>query len=275
MKSKIGAAALFSALLLAGPPAGGQSIVSTGESFVDASLLIGDEGADGVRDAGLELVIRDGWKTYWRSPGEAGVPPEFDWSRSRNLAAVEVAWPAPEVFDSFGFRTLGYSGTVVLPLHLVPQDPTRPIELELDATLGVCRDICVFEETTLAARIAPGEAGPAAGRIDAAEAEVPPDGAAAGVTRASCRVSGAGADRSFTAEVEFDRPLGDPQVALEGPEDAWFQKTTAEHDGTRLAIVSTLSLVDETAWIDRSALRITVLDGDRAADIRGCSAAPG
>lgn len=275
MKSKIGAIVLCPVLALAGLPAGGQSIVSTGQSFVDPSLLIGSEEPDGMREAGLQLVIREGWKTYWRSPGEAGIPPDFDWSRSDNLAAAEVGWPAPEVFDSFGFRTLGYSGSVVLPLRLIPQDPSRPIDLALDMTLGVCRDVCVFEETGLTAEIIPGVPGAAAARIDAAEAAIPLAGRDAGVTSASCKVSGAGEDRSFTATVEFDRPLRDPQVALEGQDDAWFQKTTSTHEGNRLDIASTLSLLSESAWIDRSALRITVLDGDLAADIRGCSASAG
>src|SRR5438552_1656004 len=48
---------------------------------------------------GLQFELRPGWKTYWRSPGDAGFPPRGDWSRSSNVADVSVAWPAPERFE--------------------------------------------------------------------------------------------------------------------------------------------------------------------------------
>lgn len=260
------------ALLIAapGPRAGAQAVVSTGQSFVEPSFLIGAlEG--GVRQAGLALDVEPGWKTYWRSPGEAGVPPSFDWSRSANLERVEIGWPLPEVFDSFGLRTVGYSGEVVLPLSLVPHDPAQPIELRLDVTLGVCRDICVFEETGIEATVPPSGRGPDAARIAAAKARITPAGSEAGVTQAVCRVAGTGEDRDFSASVEFDQPLDDPHVALEGPAESWFHNTTTRHQGNRMEIASTLSLPSDSAWVDRSALRITVLDEALAADIQGCA----
>lgn len=269
MKSRILASLL---LIAAALPAGSQSIVATGPSFVESRLLVGARAPDGAREAGIALEIADGWKTYWRNPGEAGVPPAFDWSGSTNLAAVEIGWPVPQVFDSFGFRTIGYSGAVVLPLRLVPEDAARPIGLDLDMELGVCRDICVFEQAELAARIAPADPGAGAAEVAAAQARVMPGGAEAGVVAATCRVSGAGEDRAFAATVEFDRPVATPHVALEGPEESWFHATRTEADGNRLEIASTLSLPGPDTWIDRSALRITVLGDGLAADIRGCTA---
>ena len=67
-----------------------QAVVSTGESFVHVTLLPGRAEAEGARMAGLVLDVTPEWKTYWRNPGAAGIPPQFDWSRSRNLGAVEV-----------------------------------------------------------------------------------------------------------------------------------------------------------------------------------------
>ena len=86
-----------------------QSVVSTGQSFVSGRIIPGSRQDDGSRLAGLRLTLARGWKTYWRSPGEAGVPPSFDWSRSENVAGVEVLWPRPKFFDSFGLTTIGYA----------------------------------------------------------------------------------------------------------------------------------------------------------------------
>lgn len=240
-------------------------------SYIDTGLLIGARQVDGTRAAGLRLTVADGWKTYWRSPGEAGIPPRFDWSRSTNLASAEVAWPRPELFDSFGYLTIGYQGETVLPLRLVPEDPARPIGLMLDVELGVCREICVFEQATIEAEIAPDDDGPGAAAVAAAEARVTPLAADAGVTAVSCTIAGGGADRAFTAVVEFDAPPGEAHVALEGPGESWFHETETVQDGNRIEVASTLSLPEEGAWIDRSDVRLTVLAEHVAADIVGCA----
>jgi len=253
-----------------------QSIVSGGQSFMKARLVPGRTEADGARVAALVLDLAPGWKTYWRNPGAAGIPPSFDWSHSANLASAEVMWPAPHLFESFGLTTIGYKEGVVFPVRLVPKDPGAPIELALNLAVGVCRDICVLEETALKARVY--GAGDAAGAALVAEAEraVPRPAAELGLTGATCRISGAGKKRRFDAELSFTATLRAPVVLLEGPEFAWFgpAETTERPDG-RLDITAPLSLLDETIWVNRADVRMTVLAGDFAADVRGCSAPAG
>src|SRR4030081_1987690 len=48
---------------------------------------------------GIAFELQPGWKTYWRTPGDSGVPPRFDFSKSENIEAVTVLWPAPPKFD--------------------------------------------------------------------------------------------------------------------------------------------------------------------------------
>ena len=100
--------------------------------------------------AGVELQMPEGWKTYWRNPGDAGgVPPSFDWSRSENLAEAEVLYPAPKRFsDRFG-DTVGYKDMVVFPVRLTAKDPAKPIGLRLALDYGVCKDICIPAEAAL------------------------------------------------------------------------------------------------------------------------------
>jgi DsbC/DsbD-like thiol-disulfide interchange protein len=98
--------------------------------------------------AGLEIKLGVGWKTYWRYPGDSGVPPVFDFGGSENVSSVTVLWPAPQRFpDGSGGHAIGYAGHVVLPLHVVPQADGKPVRLRLKLAYGVCEKLCVPVET--------------------------------------------------------------------------------------------------------------------------------
>jgi DsbC/DsbD-like thiol-disulfide interchange protein len=107
------------------------------------------EAAGGVRVAGLEVELSDGWKTYWRMPGDAGVPPGFDWAGSSNAAAIKVLYPAPKRFPEAGGEVIGYKHAVLFPIEVTPQDPSRPVALKLALEIAVCREICVPATATL------------------------------------------------------------------------------------------------------------------------------
>lgn len=267
-----GAAVLAAGLCAANAAA--QAVVSTGQSFVEAELVAGAPAVGGGRVAGIRLSLADGWKTYWRSPGEAGVPPSFDWSGSRNLASAEVLWPRPELFESFGLQSVGYSHGVTLPVRLVAENPARPIELRLKASLGVCRELCVLEEFELAERIDPREAEGAAQVARALDA-LPDDAEDSGLKAASCRIIGAGPERRLEATLSFARTLSRPVVLVEGPGTVWIGATETRADGGELTVSADVEMPDPSAWIDRGDLRLTVLDGAFAADIRGCAAPRG
>lgn len=101
--------------------------------------------------AGVEIDIASDWKTYWRTPGDAGgVPPVLDWAGSENLARAEVLFPAPKVMTDRAGNTIGYKGPVVLPVLIEAADPSRPVKLALKLEYGVCRDICIPAEASLA-----------------------------------------------------------------------------------------------------------------------------
>jgi DsbC/DsbD-like thiol-disulfide interchange protein len=93
--------------------------------------------------AGIEITLGDGWKTYWRMPGEAGVPPVFNWSGSTNVSAAEVLYPAPIRLVEPVAETVGYKRAVVFPVTVTPRDPGKPVDLKLELEFGICRDICV------------------------------------------------------------------------------------------------------------------------------------
>ena len=191
----------------------------------------------------------------------------FDWSGSDNVAEVAVEWPRPAFFESFGITTVGYEGAVVLPLIVDAPCGRCAVQLEGRITLGVCREMCVFEETEVSAAIPP-EVVSGAAAVEAALAEVPAAGALQGLEAVACRLTGAGAERQFAAELVFDRTLEDAVVLLEGPESAWFYGTETRADGPVLAVEAEVSLTG--GWLARDAIRMTVLAEDFAADVQGC-----
>ncbi|HEU0151186.1 MAG TPA: protein-disulfide reductase DsbD domain-containing protein [Bradyrhizobium sp.] len=93
---------------------------------------------------GVALQLQPGWKTYWRSPGDSGVPPRFDFSKSENVEAVTILWPAPTKFDDgAGGHSLGYHDQTVLPLRIVTKNADKPVTLRAEISYAVCEKICI------------------------------------------------------------------------------------------------------------------------------------
>lgn len=122
----------------------------------EARLIAGNEREQQGRKvllAGIHLKLDKEWKTYWRSPGDAGLPPSFNWSQSRNLKSARVLWPAPQRFaDPYG-SSIGYIDEVILPILIEPEDASKPVELAVNFEYAVCKDICVPADAKLAMKI--------------------------------------------------------------------------------------------------------------------------
>jgi len=98
---------------------------------------------------GIAFQLQPGWKTYWRTPGDSGVPPRFDFSKSENIEAVTVLWPAPMKFDDgAGGYSLGYNNQVVLPLRIVAKNADKPVTLRADINYAVCEKLCIPVEAS-------------------------------------------------------------------------------------------------------------------------------
>ncbi|MDI4232659.1 protein-disulfide reductase DsbD family protein [Bradyrhizobium sp. Arg237L] len=99
---------------------------------------------------GIAIQLEPGWKTYWRTPGDSGVPPRFDFSKSENVDAVTVLWPAPMKFDDgAGGTSLGYKHQVVLPLRIVAKSADKPLMLRANINYAVCEKLCIPVETSV------------------------------------------------------------------------------------------------------------------------------
>jgi DsbC/DsbD-like thiol-disulfide interchange protein len=109
-----------------------------------AVRLIAGSRSGGVLLGGIAFQLQPGWKTYWRTPGDSGVPPRFDFSKSDNVEAVTVLWPAPMKFDDgAGGQSLGYKLQVVLPLRIVAKSADKPVTLRAAINYAVCDKLCI------------------------------------------------------------------------------------------------------------------------------------
>lgn len=98
---------------------------------------------------GIAIQLQPGWHTYWRNPGDSGVPPRIDFSKSENIEAVTILWPAPTRFaDGAGGTSLGYQKQVVLPLRIVAKNADRPVTLRAEINYAVCEKLCIPVEAS-------------------------------------------------------------------------------------------------------------------------------
>jgi DsbC/DsbD-like thiol-disulfide interchange protein len=109
-----------------------------------AMRLLAGSRSGAVLLGGVAIQLEPGWKTYWRTPGDSGVPPRFDFSKSDNVEAVTVLWPAPMKFDDgAGGTALGYKQQVVLPLRIVAKNADKPVTLRAHVNYAVCDKLCI------------------------------------------------------------------------------------------------------------------------------------
>jgi DsbC/DsbD-like thiol-disulfide interchange protein len=99
--------------------------------------------------AGVQIRLDPGWKTYWRMPGDSGVPPSFDWSGSKNLKSAEVHYPAPHRFTDASGTAIGYEDEVVFPVIVTPERAGEPVELKLSIDYGLCKTLCIPNQADL------------------------------------------------------------------------------------------------------------------------------
>jgi DsbC/DsbD-like thiol-disulfide interchange protein len=108
-------------------------------------LIRGSGAKPGEYRAGIVLQLKPGFKTYWRHPGDSGVPPIFRFDGSQNLSEAIVHFPAPRRFDDgAGGFSFGYTGSeIILPVTVVARNPKQAVALRLEADYAVCEKLCV------------------------------------------------------------------------------------------------------------------------------------
>ncbi|WP_208351681.1 protein-disulfide reductase DsbD domain-containing protein [Pseudaestuariivita rosea] len=244
------------------------------DDVIKADVLSGWRTAEGTHMAGLRLTMAPGWKTYWRAPGDAGIPPTFSWRGSRNLRAVDVLWPVPQVHDQDGFRTFGYSDVVVIPIKLTP-DRQNNIRLRGSVDLGVCKDVCI--PATLKFRASLPNDGQKDPEVFAALLDLPLTAKEADVRDVTCRIAPTADGLELMTQIRMPYVGNDPgeeiAVVEANNSDIWISEASTDRKGDMLTVkVEMQSDSGGPIMLDRSTLRFTVIRRTASVDIHGCKA---
>ncbi|QPC42127.1 hypothetical protein HW532_05070 [Kaustia mangrovi] len=257
-----------------------SALSQPGAALSHSTVRLVDGGArDGMLRAGVDIRLAPGWKTYWRVPGDSGVPPVFDWSGSQNVAEAAVRWPAPVRFsDAFG-ENIGYKDRVVFPVEVMPADPAKPVRLDLTLDYAVCREVCVPARAELSADLGEGWTNPQARALVESYAETVPKpagevpGLEIGAVRAVTDASG-GKGVALEIEIESDTPSVPADILVEGDGTVYFGvprrlDSGAGESGSALRYLVPVDGATDAVALAGQPLRITVLQGGkRLADSR-------
>lgn len=227
--------------------------------------------AAGAARFGLHVRLEPGWKFYWRTPGDAGLAPDFDWSASANLAAAEVRWPRPGRWTIEGLATFGYENEVVLPIDILPDNAARGLTATLRLAYGICREVCIPLEHEFSLTLPPGKSRPSPQEpLVAQYAALIPDAAEAvglGVERVAVVAGAVGRELEIRAQAA--RPFdGAPGLILEGPEGMVFGAARATLADDRVEVTWRVPVRDQAGrtMLSGLPLTLTILDGGRAVE---------
>lgn len=244
----------------------------TYDDMARVEVLPGWRMDDGSHMAGLRITLKPGWKTYWRAPGDAGIPPHFDFSGSGNIASVAPHWPVPEVFDQNGQRSIGYFDSVVFPLKITAKDANVPLRMTGQIDIGVCEEICIPVTLSFDNLL------PAEGARDTAivaaliNRPLTPDEATLGPV--TCTISPISDGLRLVASLATMAADPSEIVIVEtGDPNVWVSEADVTHDnGTLRASVDMVHMNRAAFALDRSGVRVTLLGPSRAVEFVGCDA---
>lgn len=256
-------------LCLSAPLAQGANLP---DNLVQAELLPGWKTPSGSYMAALHVKLAPGWKTYWRSPGEAGIAPVFDWTGSQNIGAVTFHWPRPQVFDLNGFRTLGFHNELVLPIEIRPTDSGAPVTVEARVDMGVCENICV--PVTVAVTVRLSGKGSDTPLIQKALRDAPTKGSEIGIARPECRVDPNRDGLRLTTEIDLKGSAqGDFAVIELADSSVWASQVKTTISSGHLQQVTDLVPASAKPFtLNRSAVVTTIFTGKGdVIELKGCS----
>jgi suppressor for copper-sensitivity B len=249
--------------IAATPPSVATTLHSNwvGDPAIGEARLISSVSATGdlqMLPLALEFRLAPGWKIYWRTPGEAGLPPTIDLLADGDAVISQIKWPVPKRFNAFGFDNFGYDSAVILPLQASGHRPGSSVQLRGQIEALVCADICVPLSGSVALTMPAGPASPTAdARVIAQATALVPRQAGDNTLFAVERVWQAAA----ALHMQFAAPLAIDDIFIEGVAGVAFKKPRM--NGTDAVIAIETSTPLDLVGRDITA---TIIAGDQFAE---------
>ena len=253
-------------LFLAQPALAADASPWDGDQRAAVRLIAGAPRA-AIHRAGIEIRLAPGWKTYWRYPGDSGVPPRFDLSGSRNVKSVTVRYPAPQRLKDESGTSIGYKHDVVFPLDVIPQDAKQPVVLSLKADYAICEKICIPAEGKAELTLS-GKPGTQDDKLRKSEVLVPKPAALGGDGALGIRTARRDGARVL---VDIAAPDGTPvDLFAEGPTPDWALPVPSPVAGApagQQRFAFELDGLPPNTKADGATLTLTAVAGERAIEV--------
>jgi len=222
-------ATLSALMALTAPAQAADASAWARENHAAMRLIAGSAKPDAkTLHAGIEIKLEPDWHTYWRYPGDSGLPPRFDFSGSQNLAAAKVSYPAPHLYTDATGNILGYKDHVIFPVSVTPKQPGQPVKLQVKIDYAICAKLCVPARGQATLTLSPGASANQA-TLAAAEAQVPKPVTPAKLGLALKRTS---EEQKPAVAVDIAAPQGQPvRLFVEGPSGEWALPVPKEAAG--------------------------------------------
>ncbi|WP_162200099.1 protein-disulfide reductase DsbD family protein [Kiloniella spongiae] len=249
------------------------------EEFSRVRMVTGQEtlGETGKVMLGLQFELKEGWKTYWRSPGDAGFPVSLDLAESNNLKSWQFYWPVPHRFMLFGLQTFGYSKEVVFPFEIQAEDPQKDVTLRGTASYLLCKEICIPFDADVTIRIPAGEAFPSleAGIVDTYVNRVPGLGAEVGFDITDSFLVGNGENLVLKVYGSAkDQGFQKPDVIVEGPPGFSFSapEVIIDDGGAKAEFIIPVSIAKEAKGVlEGKQITLSLVDGAKGTELKTVS----
>ncbi|MFS2152791.1 protein-disulfide reductase DsbD domain-containing protein [Rhizobium sp. Rhizsp42] len=219
--------------------------------------------AHGKIRAGLQIEPNAGWITYWREPGNSGIPPQITIAPETGVTLDKIGYPIPKHIKDDRLDDIGYDAPVTLPLTL--SATSGATEIKAQAFIGICKDICVpFQADLTVALSAAGQSQPEEKAIlDAADARLPEAPSSKfKVTKHTLSAD----QKELTLDITLP-DIGDttPDVAVAGPSGYVFTKQLmSKRDGASLTTTIAIGKLPKNYDISGKSWSALVIDGARA-----------
>lgn len=220
----------------------------------------------------IEVKLEPGWKTYWRSPGDAGLPPAFIPADNTDIASHALKFPTPERFSLVGLHTFGYEKHVVFPLDITPSEVGADTTVSGTLDILVCEELCIpyYMDLSLTLPAGPASLSEHAHIVNRAAMAMPIDPERAGFELTALSAAADGSGSSLSVDVRSDVVLTRPDVYLESdiPLNLELPKVVLSADKLSANVTYYTDLgLSELTELSSQPLTLTIVDGNRAAEV--------
>jgi DsbC/DsbD-like thiol-disulfide interchange protein len=250
-------------------PAAAQFEGRTVDEVVQVSLIEGWRLENGRHMAGIQIELAPGWKTYWRAPGEGGVPTVLRLRSAEGIDGMAIHWPRPEVFFTNGIRSIGYRDDVVLPVEFALSG-AGPHRLEGRLEFGVCLDVCMPVTLDLSGELLPDTTRDS--DIGIALSDRPLSAVEAGAGDARCTVEPISDGLRVTVTATVPSTGNDETLVVEHRDpQIWVSEAMTQRNGSTVTGIADVVPSDHGPFaMNRSDLRITLIGTQMAVELDGC-----